>query len=437
MKYYYSFLVCCCFSLSLYGQSASSLYKAAKKSLEKFQQGEAEKLEDAFQSVELMIPLLQDMEAKKAAKYWLKAGEVYNEVALGDYKQFLIYNDHKPQHPMASFKAADALIFTVKHADKKWDSKLALDELIKTTTFITNEGIAFYNIEAFESAYQSFQRVDEIRETLNKNGHNTILAKPDENQQHLYRMALAAKRANKTEKSISLFEQLEEIKFNNPLVYSSLYELYIVSDEKSKARNILQDGRELFPASKALQIAEINWYMSEGELPALVNKLKEALDTDPTNISFYISLGHIYDQMQHESAKQGDFQSAQDHFNEAKYYFTRALDVDDQHAPALYNLGALYYNKAAVITQELKALERDLSVENVRTIVAKQSEMATLLEKALPFFQKAEAIDPNDIETLTALKEIYSRKDDPAMAEQFAERLSKVEAGENLSESVF
>lgn len=437
MKRIFSLTIFSLFVLVGHTQNVGNLYKSAKKALEKYQQGETDKIEEAFQSIEQIIPLLENMEPKKAAKYWLKAGEVYNEVALGDYKQFLIYNDHQPLHPLASLKAYDALVNTAENADKKWDKKQALDELVKTATFITNEGIAAYNTEAYENAYGSFQKVEAIRAFLNEAEHPSILSKPTEYRQHIYRTALAAKRAEKNDEAIALFEKLQEQKFNNAVIFSSLHELYMANNEKAKARNILQDGRELFPESNALQIAEINWYMAEGELEALISRLKAALESDPENISFYISLGHIYAEKQNESADQGDFQTAQDHFNESKYYFTRALDVDDQHAPALYNLGALHYNKAAVITKELNLLEGDNSANNVRTIVAKQSQMATFLDQALPYFQKAEAADPNDLATLTALKEIYTRKDDSSMAVEFSERIAKIEAGEELNKSFF
>ncbi len=437
MKFYYATLLIFWWSFTLHAQDPGSLYKTAKKALEKYQQGDKEKLEDAFKNVELMIPKIKKMDQKKAGKYWLKAGEVYNEVALGDYKQFLIYNDYKPLHPNCSFKAADALMHAAEHADKKWDKKLALDELLKTSTFITNEGIAAYNNENFRTAYHSFLRVDYIREFLNEQEHSSILTGLNEYHMHLYRTALAAKRSEENEAALELFLKLEEIKFNNPIIYSSLHELYMAKGEKAKARNALQDGRELFPESNALQIAEINWFMEEGASDGLIAKLQEALESEPKNLTLYISLGTVFNKLQYEAAEEGDFQGAQDHFKEAKYYFTRALDVDDKHAPALYNLGALHYNKASVITKELKVLESVKSAENVRAMLAKQAQLASLLDEALPYFQKAEAINPNDLNTIKALMEIYTRKEDSSMSVEFSERLEKVKSGVQLKKSFF
>ena len=61
----------------------------------------------------------------------------------------------------------------------------------------------------------------------------------------------------------------------------------------------------------------------------------------------------------------------------------------------------------------------------------------TQFDEALPFFKKAEMLNPNDRNTLIALKEIFARKDDLPTSTEFKNRLEKVEAGGSNESSYF
>ena len=58
-------------------------------------------------------------------------------------------------------------------------------------------------------------------------------------------------------------------------------------------------------------------------------------------------------------------------------------------------------------------------------------------DKALPYFQKAEKVDANDMNTLIALKEIYARKNDLELSNEFKTRIERVQSGEMNATSYF
>jgi hypothetical protein len=60
----------------------------------------------------------------------------------------------------------------------------------------------------------------------------------------------------------------------------------------------------------------------------------------------------------------------------------------------------------------------------------------SLFDQALPYFQKAESLDPNDTNTLIALNEIYARKEDELSLE-FKKRLDTVRSGGKNASSHF
>ncbi len=422
----------------LNAQSASDFYKKAKKSFDKYQQSdESEKLEEALNNIKQSVELISEEDDKTATKIWIKAGEIYNQIAMGDYEIFLVNNNHKPVHPLASEKAWKAYFNAVNTADKKWDKSKSLDELLKTATFISNEGIVAYNIELYEESYHSFKRILDIKKFLGEQDHVSILNNPTEYNQHVFRTGLAAEKAGYDKEAEEHFEFLVDAKFNNPTIYSSLFKIYSEDGKEAKALTRIKSGRELFPEDEGLMIAEINHYLDKGQMEQLTNKLEQAIEKNPSNVSLYSTMGHVYNELQKVEVEKGNITLSKTYFQQSMDYFSRALDINGTYAPALYNLGALYYNKAAIITKEIKSTEEDKSAIGIRQTNAKKSEMVTILDQALPFFQRAEAINPNDVATLGALKEIYTRKNDESLVGEFTSRLEKIQKGEEIKRGYF
>jgi len=54
---------------------------------------------------------------------------------------------------------------------------------------------------------------------------------------------------------------------------------------------------------------------------------------------------------------------------------------------------------------------------------ALKAEVASLMDKALPYFTKADGINNKDYNTIFALKEIYARKDDLTKSNEYKARL--------------
>ena len=87
---------------------------------------------------------------------------------------------------------------------------------------------------------------------------------------------------------------------------------------------------------------------------------------------------------------------------------------------------------------ELIALEEkgDYSKTAMDKQTAMRGDILKEFENALPYFQKAEKLNPSDMNTLLALKEIYARKDDFELSKVFKTRIEQLNAGEKL-ESYF
>ncbi len=158
---------------------------------------------------------------------------------------------------------------------------------------------------------------------------------------------------------------------------------------------------------------------------------------EPNNVSLYTTMGSVYDNLYQNEVTAGNKVKAEEYAASALDYFNQALAKDPDNVDALYSIGALFYNKAAAMTQELAKLADDYSRAGTEKYNAKQAEMITQFDLALPYFQKSEMINPNDRNTLIALKEIFAKKNDLDTSNEFKARLEKLDAGEKNETSYF
>lgn len=221
-------------------------------------------------------------------------------------------------------------------------------------------------------------------------------------------------------------------------VYEGLYQIKSEKGEQEVAERILKEGRRKYPNDSGLLFAEINLSLKKGQLEELITGLKQAMEQEPNNISLYLTMGNVYDNLYQREVQAKKDAKAAEYFAEAKKYYEKALEIDPKSADAYYSLGALYYNKAAARTQELNALPQDdYSAATIKKYQQIQKEIMALFDESLPYFQKSEALNPNDINTLIALSEIYARKDDLEKASEFKKRLDVVRSGGKNPSSYF
>jgi tetratricopeptide (TPR) repeat protein len=174
-----------------------------------------------------------------------------------------------------------------------------------------------------------------------------------------------------------------------------------------------------------------------GKLDELIGKLQMAIEKEPDNISLYTTLGNVFDNLYQREYAAGNKAKADEYFAKALGYYEQSLQKDPKYFDAIYSAGALYYNKAAAMTLELNKLADDYTKEGLKKYNDKKKEISAQFDLALPYFQRCETLNPNDISTLTALKEIFARRDDLEKSNEFKRRLEVVNGGGTNPEPYF
>ena len=150
----------------------------------------------------------------------------------------------------------------------------------------------------------------------------------------------------------------------------------------------LKEGMEKFPQESYYMLNLINNYIYSNRSQEAIEYLNMAIQKDPNNGQLYTVLGRVYETGMKDYAK-------------AEEYFIKAIELDPESADSQANLGRIYYN------QGVNKLSEANSITDSQKYQEEKNNANALFEKALPYFEKAHQLDPEDRDCMTALRGIY------------------------------
>ncbi len=428
---------------SVFAQDAEASFKEASKSWKSYATaGGDEKMDLLKQSAEKLDMAMEGadaLDAKKATKVYKLRGDVYTELATQAVTRYQLDNEYKIPDMKAAIKSFDSYKMLYDKATKKYAKRDAMEGMKIAVEGMRNMGSVAFQQADYANSYHNFYNLSTGFDYLKENGEtSTVFPTDKEYNENLLYAALTANAADMKAEARPIIERLYNEKFDDAGVYENMYKIYAEEDPE-KALKVLAEGREKYPESEALLIAEINYYMSNNKLDELVGKLEKAIELDPSNTSFQLALGSTYDNLTQRELKAGNQEKADEYFEKARKYYSETLVIEPDNSTAVYSTGALYYNRAASMLTELIKMEEkgDYSKAAMDKQTAIRADIQKEFENALPYFQKAEKLNPSDMNTLLALKEIYARKDDFEMSGVFKKRIEQLNAGEKLETSYF
>ncbi len=411
---------------SALAQDAKKTLKTASKELAQYYQdpiGNAAKLDQALVSVSKAF---EDETVKADPESWLVKGDIYNSIGNTESNMLMINKDYKLKTPDAGLKAAEAFKKSLELAVKKNHTKDAIKGLQDVESNLSNAGIAAFTAKDYLKAFENFNTYIQVYGLLKSNKSKSRLDDDTLRQDIQYYNVLSGYYGKADESVLlPLLMDMQKAGTDKSLVYEAIFNLNVKNDEAGSIA-ILEEGRKKFPEETGLLFAEINHYLGKGKLDVLVDKLKAAIAKEPNNVSVYTTLGNVYDQLVTKERTAGNTAKAQEYFDAAFDYYNQALKIEPKNFDATYSLGALYYNKAAALTADLNKLSNDYSKEGTKKYNTLKTEMDGIFEQALPYFIKAEGLDPKDANTMIALKEIFARKGQLDKAGEYKTKLESL-----------
>lgn len=410
-------------------QDPAKMFKSAEKTISKLATQAADNANELTNAIADLHKALESSEVNSSAKNWVNAGKAFNKLANEEFKLKTLNPEYKLAVPNAAKFAYDAFSSAHKLGEKKKMKDIGYG-LEDVENHLSNFGTFAYQNKDYAGAFQNFKGSIDAHDLLNEMGKESRLDDPALLADQYFIVAVSGYYSEQFDATKPYLEKLYNDGSTEAFVYDALYNIYADTDTE-KALGYLSKGREIVPDDTGLLFNEINHYLKVGELDKLIGKLNSAIKAEPDNVGIYNTLGNVYDQLHQKELKAGNADKAKEYFDSALENYNIVLEKEDTNFDATYSVGALYYNKAATYVDKLNELAADLSPAGMKAYDATKVEMDAIFKQALPYFDKAEAINGDDRNTLIALKEIHARLNDIAKSNKYKELLDKLGVSNN------
>lgn len=421
-------------AVSVFAQDAGKEIKSGKKALSKYNADPTNTaaLDEARAAAESATTLDASLSGG-----WMLLGDVYaaqigqvsNELSAKNAEyEFAKITDPEAAQPdfsttvvpgEAADKALEAYQKAYATATKSSYKKAAKDAMQTVSSQMGMVGNAMLGAGRYVDAYKPLVTMNTVDNFLRENNEDPIFADDAALNQQKYITAVVAEQAGDTENAKKLYKELYEAGYEEAAVYAGYSGMLMSEGDREGGLEVLNAGRERFPDNSEILFAEINYYIQAQDFATLETKLQKAIAAEPNNAGLYTALGNVYMNL---GQGEEDVATQDGYYEKSMEYFTKASELDPQNVDAIYSMGSMKFNKAVALNSEMSELG------NSKAEQAKYDEMnaqvTKLFDEALPYFERAEKIDPDDQNTLIALKEIYARRGDYDTSNKYKARLS-------------
>ncbi len=264
----------------------------------------------------------------------------------------------------------------------------------------TDEGIRLFNKNEYKPAVENLKKALELNkfpkaknDTIFKTGLLTYYA------------GIISNKAGDNESAKKYFKLCIDKEYQKAAPYKALADIYKEEKNSEKELEFLQAGFNKYPDSKDIMIGFINYYLTSGQSQKALEKLNEAVKSDPENPSLYYAMGTLYDNMVNDTTNAYSKEDKEKYLSEAVKAYNKASSLKENYFEPNYNAGALYYNRAAYILKEASKLDLKQAKEFEKAQEAAKKEF----KLALPYMEKAHQAKPQEKSTLQTLITIYHK----------------------------
>lgn len=307
-------------------------------------------------------------------KTWFYYGNTYIQLATTADEAY------KSLDPDALKKAYQGYQKCMELDEKKTYLAQILQDMVVISNNYYAKGLKYYNANEFSDAYNQFLEAMAVNKAIDNMDTLAVFA-----------AAMSAYSAEMIPEAKENYENLVEMGYNNASIYSDLSAIYKKEGDLEKAKVVLQKGIDKYPNEPGILFAKINILLEEDKYEEVVTLLDEGIKLAPDNYTLYFVQGQSYEQMKDYAKAQAGYE--------------KAIEINPEYSDALFNLGALHYNKAVEIYDEANNLPLDATAEYDK----KTAEANKYFLEAQPYFERAYELIPDDQNLFNSLSQIYSK----------------------------
>ena len=356
---------------------------------------------------------LQNDETKDLANTWYIAGFIgYKEFETNNLKRQMGQNINIDQWGAAVYESVNywnkayelALVPTYdKKGKAKYDTRTPKSILPKMTEYFQFQPMIAAGFNAYEAndpslAYDMFVAHCNIPDSKIMQDNPEELAKLLRDSSYytcLYYAGRFAYEAERYEEAIATLRRMNSEHANanalrKEIIYANeyIYQIYIEQKDTVNAVEFIKGCIDLFPEEPWFMQNLINLYINSGQEEKAIEYLDIAIAREPNVGQYYNSKGSIL-------ARIGRFE---DSFKA----FEQAIAIEPNNALFLETLGFAYVDLG-------NKLNDDAAYLDAKAYAKAKVEIDAAFQKALPYFEKAYELEPDNYDFKRSLRSLYYR----------------------------
>lgn len=284
------------------------------------------------------------------------------------------------------------------------------DQLYSNMEYFYYGGGFFLNKQNNQKAYDMFMIFDDLcrKEFM---ASSKIDCTDSMHMQARYLAAIMAYSAGDKDAALKAFLKSKDDNFNGLDVYNAIANIYGEKNDTVNQIATLKEGIQKFGDEAnsneyGFMSQLINIYINKSDIATAISMLQESLNAEPNNREYWKVLGSLYYEQKDEA--------------NAVKALEKAIEIDPTYADAYGELGRIYYN--AAVNESNKANEIQNNAEYRK---AKEEIVKPAFQKAIPYYEKAHELKPDEMGFLYNLKSIYYNIDDGANLERIEKLLGE------------
>lgn len=259
-----------------------------------------------------------------------------------------------------------------------------------------NKGANLYQQDDLEGALANFEKTSRIL--------------PDDTTAYFY-SGIVANSLEKYQLSYDKFRAYVDKGGASPDAYSMMLNLLNGPlDNKEKALELVREARQKFPDHADFGKVEIGTLIDMGKIEEAKTGLEEAVKKEPDNKILHFYLGYVNSSLGNSDAAVKSYQEA--------------LRVDPNYFDAQLMMAKEMYKPAEKLKKEMANL--GISAADRKKKLELDGQLVEKLKIALPYWEKAEKMNPSETEVLDMLSSIYGDLGMNAQAQRIQQRYKEL-----------
>lgn len=258
-------------------------------------------------------------------------------------------------------------------------TKKIMESLKGNHLYYINAGGYYMEKKDYKKALDAFEQFLQIKELPMFAAVPEVSAQDSNSMMVGFYAAISAYQANELDKTLEIANKIKNAPYRQNDVYQLIATVYQDRKDTTGYIRVLEEGVQKFPKEPYYTLNLINKYIETGRSTEAISFLEQAIADDSQNVQLYDVMAKLYENQQN--------------FDKAEEWLKKGLAIDPNNASANYDLGRVYYNRAA----DLKGAEQ----VNAET----EAKATEYLKKALPLLEKAYSVNPD--ESWYVLRNVY------------------------------